>query len=93
MISVDELVLSLLLALLALLLSLPNLRLLYHIFNSNQQPNVFDRGLALCLVTSGRKSISVKKNAQLNPMQTSLPIRAAVPCGSNLKLLDNSAAG
>jgi hypothetical protein len=58
--SVDEVMLSLLLVLLSLLLSLPNLRLLYYIFTSNQQPNVFDRGLALCLVTSGKKRILVK---------------------------------
>ena len=53
--SVDEVMLFLLLVLLALLLSLPNLRLLYYICTSDQQPNVFDRGLALCLITSGEK--------------------------------------
>ena len=46
--------LSFLLLLLAVLLSLPNLRLLHYIISNNQQPNVFDRGLALCLVTSGK---------------------------------------
>ena len=52
--SEEELVLSFLLLLLAVLLSLPNLRLLHYIISNNQQPNVFDRGLALCLVTSGK---------------------------------------
>ena len=50
---VEEAVLSLLLLLLAVLLSLPNIRLLHSILNNNQQPNVFDRGLAICLIMSG----------------------------------------
>ena len=56
--SADELLLFLLLILLALVLSLPNLCLLHSIFTSNQHPNVFDRGLALCLITSGEKYFS-----------------------------------
>ena len=50
---VELAVLSLLLLLLAVLLLLPNLRLLHSILTNNQQPNVFDRGLALCLLISG----------------------------------------
>ena len=49
----EEALLSLLVLLLTLVLSLPNLRLLRSIFNSDQHPDVFDKGLALCLVTSG----------------------------------------
>ena len=50
---VEEVLLSLLVLLLSMVLSLPNLRLLRYIFTTDQHPNVFDRGLALCLVTSG----------------------------------------
>ena len=52
--ALEEFVLSLLLLLLSVLLSLPNLRLLHSILTNNQQPNVFDRGLALCLLISGK---------------------------------------
>ena len=53
-VAVEELVFSLLLILLAVLLSLPNIRLLHSILTNKHQPNVFDRGLALCLITSGK---------------------------------------
>ena len=53
-VAVEEWVFSLLFILLAVLLSLPNIRLLHAILNNKHQPNVFDRGLALCLVTSGK---------------------------------------
>ena len=51
--SMVELLLSVLLILLAVLLSQPNLRLLHSILTTKKQPNVFDRALALCLATSG----------------------------------------
>ena len=51
---VEDVLLGVLLLLLVVLLSLPNLRLLHSILTTNQHPNVFDRGLALCLVTSGK---------------------------------------
>ena len=52
----EELLLSLSVLLLSLLLSLPNLRLLRSIFNSDQHPNVFDKSLAICLVISGMQT-------------------------------------
>ena len=63
--AVEETLLSLLLIMLAVVLSLPNVRLLHFILTNNQQPNVFDKGLALCLIVSGKSTEENKSEDNL----------------------------